>query len=414
VTAADAGPLLDHLFRHEHGRLVAALARRLGPAHLALAEDAVAEALLRAARTWPFRGVPERPAAWLETVARRVAVDELRRRAPSESSAEHLASEAELPREATEDDLLRLMLLCCHPQLPLESRLALVLRTASGFSIAEIAAALVAEPEAVRKRLVRARETLRLTSLELAPGEVQARAEALRLAVYLLFNEGYAALSAESPLRAELTAEALRLVRLLGQDGELGGPRSDALRALLCLLAARLPARLDGRGELLALSEQDRSKFDSALVAEGFHSLDRSSRGPELSRYHVEAAIAATHTAAERYEDTDWPTILAHYDQLLRLHPSALVALNRTVALAHVRGADRALLELEALAAEPELRRYPLLATTRAQLTWWAGRSDEAVLEFERAIALEPSPARRRFLERRLRTCRAGGRPVDF
>lgn len=414
--AATTGPLVERLFRREYARLVARLARRLGAGRLELAEDAAQEALLRALRTWPFEGVPDRPAAWLAAVAERAAVDALR--AVGRETELARAEDAPAPggpvaaEEDRDADVLRLMLLCCHPRLPVESRLALVLKDVCGFGLGEVAAGLLARPEAVKRRLSRAHAILRGVDLDAAePGDRAARLDSLLLALYLLFNEGYAASGDGEPVRVELVAEALRLARRVAADPACAGPRAEALTALFCLQAARLPARLDGEGVPLSLAEQDRARWDRALLAEGFARLERSLAGPEETRYHLEAAIAACHAGAPTYGATDWERVLGLYDRLLAAHPSPVVRLNRCVPLAQVRGAATALGELERIDPTDA---PPQLAATRAQLLWLAGRTAEAAPAFEAARAAERSPGRRRFLDRRLAACRAGTAPLDW
>ncbi len=413
------GPLVERLFRREYAQIVAQLARRLGAGRLELAEDAAQEALLRALRTWPFEGLPDNPAAWLAAVARRAAVDQLRgaeRESDLEAAAEPWATDdSSAANEAERDaDVLRLMLLCCHPRLPVESRVALVLKDVCGFGLKEVAAGLLARPDAVKRRLGRAHATLREHELH-AEGEAPAaravRIDSLLLALYLLFNEGYAASGDEKHVRAELVDEALRLARLLAADAQLASPEVEALTALFCLQAARSPARLDDAGVPLSLAEQDRSLWDRRLLAEGFARLERSLAANRETRFHLEAAIAACHASAAAWRDTDWARCLEFYDRLAALHDSPIVRLNRCVPLAQVRGASAALAELECVDPEAHL---PQTLATRAQLLWLAGRPREATPAFEAALAAESSTGRRRFLDRRLAACRAGRPPQDW
>jgi len=384
----------------------------LGAARLELAEEAAQEALHRALRTWPFDGVPERPAAWLARVAQRAAVDQLRREARTVELEAALAVEAE--PEGGGDDVLSLMLACCHPSLPPESRIALVLKTACGFGVEEIATGLLARPDSVKRRLSRARDTLRERDLEVEPDDAaarRARHTELLLALYLLFNEGYSTSREAEPVRVELVREALRLVRLVLAQPELATPEAHALLALFCFQAARLQARFDGEGTPLSLAEQDRSLWDGPLLAEGFAHLDRALDGERETRFHIEAAIAACHAAAPTWSATDCERLLAFYDALLELHPSPVVALNRCVVVAQVHGARAALGALDELASDARL---PLRTTTRAQLLWLAGLHGEAVEHFEAALEDETSGPRRRFLRRRLELCRAGAAPIDW
>lgn len=409
-----AEPLVEQLFRREYAQIVAGLTRRLGPARLELAEDVAQEALVRALRTWSFEGIPERPGAWLAAVAWRLAVDHLRRDRGEATVDESAVSAEERSEHSDDEDLLRLMLLCCHPRLPLESRLALVLKTACGFGNVEIAAGLLAAPDAIKRRLSRAHAALREESVELDPSDAverRARLDALLLALYLLFTEGYAAAREPDHVRSAVVDEALRMARLVAGDPVLGDPRAQALAALFCLQAARSPARVDSHGVPLSLAEQDRAGWDPRLLAEGFARLERAAQGQRESRFHLEAAIAATHAAAPTWTATDWPSVLALYDRLLERHPSPVVALNRCVALAQVEGAAAGLAALEAIDPDLEL---PLRSVTAAQLHWLAGDLAEAQHNFERALATESSPPRRKFLERRLAACRSGAPPLDW
>ncbi|QDU65768.1 RNA polymerase sigma factor [Engelhardtia mirabilis] len=410
---AATAPLVERLFRREYAQLVARTTRRLGAHRLSLAEDVAQEALVRALMVWPFEGIPRRPGAWLAMVAERAAIDHLRREGRQEGfdAIPEPASPAPVTNE--DEDLLRLMLLCCHPSLPIESRLALVLKTACGFGNDEIAAGLLTTSEAVKRRLSRAHAILRDGSVDLeCEGDERARRlDSLLLALYLLFNEGHSSAREEAHVRAELVDEALRLVRLVADDRRLAGPQVHALAALFCLQAARVEARLDEGGVPLSLAEQDRSRWDRALTAEGFVRLERSMSGERETRYHLEAAIAAAHAAAPSWGDTDWRHLLLLYDRLLRCHPSPVVALGRCVALAQVTGPRAGLAELDRIDASVEL---PLRTATRAQLLWLAGDLEAATDAFRRAIEEERSPSRRRFLERRWTACSSGGAPLDW
>lgn len=286
----------DHLFRREAGRMVATLTRIFGVHNLALAEDVMQDAFCRALEVWKFRGMPENPSAWLMTTAKNRAVDVLRR--------ERLFASKEI-----KDDQLRMTFSCCHPRLPEEAQVALVLHILCGFSVAEIASAFVSTHAAMEKRISRAKKVLAgsKTLFDIAESEdFAARLPAVHRALYLLFNEGYHGASPESAVRTELCQEAMHLAALLREHPLASTPAMNALSALMCLHAARLPGRLDASGELRSLFDQDRSRWDANLVAEGQSLLDLSASGPELTEYHVEAAIAWVHTTARRAEDTDW------------------------------------------------------------------------------------------------------------
>jgi RNA polymerase sigma-70 factor (ECF subfamily) len=298
-----------------------------------------------------------------------------------------------------------MMFLCCHPDVPLEGRVALTLRLVGGFGVSEIARAFLVEESAIFQRLVRAKRRLRdrASVLEIPGGAALAsRLDAVLEVLYLMFNEGHTASTGDELLRQDLCAEAIRLTSLLASHRSTDEPRVHALLALFLFQASRLDARTDARGDVVLLAEQDRSRWDRALIERGLSHLDRSAGGDVLTTYHLEAEIAACHATAARWQDTDWARIVAAYDALYRRHPSPLVALNRAVAVAELEGAEAGLNALDAVASEPSLARYHLLHSTRAELMRRMGRLDEARRELEAAVALAPTEPVRRFLARRL------------
>ena len=408
---------VDHLFRRESGRLVAILAGRLGAAHLHLAQDVVQDALLRAMQVWPFTGVPENPSAWLLATARNRALDVLRRNQAFARKAETLAPLVEdtaraalaAPPPQFEDEIadsqLRMMFVCCHPSLPAEAQVALVLKTLCGFGEREIAAAFLAREDAITKKLVRARQFLREAevSTELPPVEQLApRVDSVRHALYLLFSEGYKASHGDSLLRADLCAEAIRLGELLAAHPPGRRPETHALLALMHLHAARLPARVADDGALLVLAEQDRSRWDRAQIRRGLFHLEHSAAGERITRWHAEAGIAACHALAPNFAATNWPQILELYDVLLALGPSPIVALNRAIALARVHGPRAGLRELQALECDSALENYHLFHAARAEFLRDAGRGAESQAALQRALALATLPAERELITQRL------------
>ncbi len=405
--------LVDHLFRHSAGRMVAVLARRLGADRLDLAEEVVQEALMRALTTWPYRGVPANPAGWLFQVARHRALDRLRRDGVLRGKLETLGAEwSETSDLATsrgvDDDELAMTLMCCHPALPRPARVALTLKTVGGFSVEEIAAAFLARPATVAQRLVRAKRQIRAErlSLEIPAAEaLPARLDSMLDVLYLLFNEGYAAHGGDNLVRAELCGEAIRLARLVAGHPPTDRPPVHALLALVLLQSSRLPARADAAGDVLLLAEQDRSRWDHALIAEGLQHLGRAAAGETVSVFHVEAAIAACHAAAPDEASTDWPYVLRLYDDLLALKPSPVVALNRAIALAMVDGPAAGIRALEALKRHRPLARYHLLPAALAALWRRAGVPATAARYYRAALALPSSSPERRFLQRRLAEC---------
>lgn len=413
----DTGLLLDHLFRHQAGRITARLTRLLGPAHVALAEETVQDALVRALQTWPYQGVPENAAGWLFRVAHNIAIDAVRR--DNTFAAKTDAVVAELMRsvslasaeleidEQLRDDELRMIFMCCHPALSQDARVALSLKTVGGFSTREIARAFLAGETAIAQRLVRAKRQLRDERLTLdvpAGPALGERLDSVLEVIYFMFNEGYAAQSGEDLIRQDLCYEALRLGRLVA-SAVVATPRVHALVALMALQAARLAARVDEGGDLVLLDDQDRTRWDPRLIAMGFHHFDRSIAGDDVSEYHVQAAIAATHTRAPDSSSVDWPLILHLYDQLVSLNPSPVVALNRAVAIAKVHGPAAALAALAPLERDRLLRRYHLLLAVRGQLLLELGRVTQAAEAFRSALACDCSEPERRFLERKLQMC---------
>jgi RNA polymerase sigma-70 factor (ECF subfamily) len=303
-----------------------------------------------------------------------------------------------------------MMFSCCHPRLVEEAQVALMLHILCGFSVGEIASAFLSGEEAIRKRIMRAKKVLAGSKrlFELTDADFTARLSAVHRALYLLFNEGYHGSSAESAVRAELCQEAMRLVALLCEHPLAATPTTYALFALMCLHAARLPARIDAAGELTMLFDQDRSRWDSQLLAEGQRLLDLSASGAELTAYHVEAAIASVHAAVSRPEDTPWGTIVSLYDTLMTIRPSPVVALNRALAIAQRDGPERGLAEVRAIADRDRLADYPFYSAALGELELRRGRREAAREHFTAALALARNPMERRLLERRIAECGQG------
>ncbi len=397
--------------------MVATLARIFGLAHLSLAEDVVQEAFVKALRIWPLEGVPEHPSAWLLRVARNQALDLVRRQGSWQHKREELGRSlaAWAPPEVgegsfaqeLEDDQLRLIFACCHPRVPRDAQVALTLKTAGGFSVAEIARAFLAKPSTIAQRLVRAKRHLREAGVDLAlpaPADLQARRAAVLEVLYLLFNEGHSALEGEALVRRDLCFEALRIARLLAGHPKAGGPEVHAVVSLFAFQAARLETRADSAGDLMLLSEQDRGHWDRRLIHMGLRHLRRAASGDRVTSYHLEAEIAYCHALAPSYKATDWRAILRSYDALLELNPSPVITLNRAVALGQVEGAKVALEAVEELRDNKALRDYYPLHVTLGQLQRELGREEEARASFERALALSTSEPVRRFLARCLGT----------
>ncbi len=415
-----AAELDEHLFRHEAGRMVAALTRIFGVHNLALAEDVVQDAFCRALEVWKFRGVPENPAAWLMATAKHRAIDVLRRERTARTFAPELGRMIEsewtlapavhelFGPNAIQDDELRMMFSCCHPRLQEPAQIALILHILCGFSVREVASAFLSSNAAIEKRITRAKKVL-ATSKKLfelnGAADFAGRLSAVHRALYLLFNEGYHSASTESAVRTELCGEALRLVGILRRHPLASTPATLALGALMCLHAARLPARVDACGDLNSLFEQDRSRWDANLAAEGQRLLDLSATGSELTEYHVEAAIASVHVRALSAKDTDWGRIAALYDTLLAIRPSPVIALNRAIAIAQHQGPERGLEEIHAIAGLDRLADYPFYPATLGELELRSGRPDVASKHFHTARQLARNPMERRFVEKRIAAC---------
>ena len=418
--APHAVELDEHLFRHESGRMVAALTRIFGVHNLALAEDVVQDAFCRALEVWKFRGIPENPSAWLMATAKHRAIDVLRRERTARTFAPELGRLIEsewtlapavhelLGPAAIQDDELRMMFSCCHPRLAEPAQVALILHILCGFSTGEIAAAFLSSNAAIEKRITRAKKVLAGSKklFELTAADFAARLSAVHRALYLLFNEGYHGASAESAVRVELCGEALRLAGLLRRHPMASTPATLALGALMCLHAARLPGRVDAAGELHTLFEQGRSRWDIQLITEGQRLLDLSATGSELTEYHVEAAIAAVHARARSAEETDWGRIVSLYDMLMAIRPSPVVALNRAIAVAQHQGAECGLEAVRAIDGLDRLAAYPFYPATLGELELRRGQTDRARGHFCSALALARSPMERRFIERRINACR--------
>lgn len=413
--------LAEHFFRHESGRLVAALTRLFGVHRLELAEDVVQHAFCRALEVWRLRGIPDNPSGWLLATAKNRALDLLRRestargfapelsRAWTEESDLATAVEEALSTGSLRDEQLRMMFSCCAPRLPRTAQLVLVLNLLCGFGAGEISAALLTGRAAIEKRITRGKRALAASGelFDLRDEDFAPRLATVQRALYLLFNEGYHGASTTTAVRPELCDEAIRLTALLCEHPPSGGPTTQALLASMCLNAARLPARLSAEGELLPWAEQDRSAWDGRLVAEGLRRFELSGAGTVVSAYHLEAAIAVVHASAPSYERTDFDQIVALYDRLFALIPSPVVGLARAMAIAERDGPTRGLEELGTLPDPARLAASPFLEAARGELELRRGALAASAQHFEAASRRARSDVERRFLERRLALTRA-------
>jgi RNA polymerase sigma-70 factor (ECF subfamily) len=404
VNVTDVRQAITEAQHQEWARVVAALTRRFGD--LDIAEEAAAEAFAAAVERWADEGVPPNPGAWLTITANRKAIDRLRRehkRDGKEKEVQMSYENTPEPTFAIDDERLRLIFTCCHPALAMETRVALTLRMVGGLNVPEIARAFLVQEDAMGQRLTRAKAKIRAARIPYqvpSADELASRTSGVLAVLFLVFNEGYLATGPDTaPVRHELTAEAIRLTRLLRvllpQDGEVAG-----LLALMLLTEARRAVRVATTGELVSLAEQDREAWDATLVAEG-HQLvrERLASGLAPGRYQILAAISAVHTSAGHVRDTDWWQIVALYDQLVRLDSSPIVALNRAIAVAELDGPELGLSSVDRL--ETQLAGYHAYHATRADLLRRLGRSPESRAAYDKAIELAANTAELAYLIRR-------------
>jgi RNA polymerase sigma-70 factor, ECF subfamily len=405
---SEAYEAITRAHQQEWARVIAALTRRFGD--LGIAEDAAAEAFTTAVERWPVDGVPPNPGGWLATTANRKAIDRLRRESKRDEKQKEAQMLSDFPSEplgVIDDDRLRLIFTCCHPALAPDARVALTLRMVGGLTVPEIARAFLVQETTVGQRITRAKAKIKAARIPYrvpAADDLPARISGVLAVLFLVFNEGYLATGAETdPIRHDLTAEAIRLTRLvrglMPSHGEVAG-----LLALMLLTEARRAARVSATGELVTLENQDRGAWDDSLVAEG-HALVRerlavvAAGGPPPGRYQILAAINAVHTSVRDVRDTDWSQVVALYDQLVRVDPSPVVTLNRAVAVAELDGPEVALATIEHLA--DTLAGYHAYHAARADLLRRLGRSKESRAAYDRAIDLAGNTAETAYLARR-------------
>jgi len=414
--------IVDHVYRQESGRILAALIASLRD--FTLAEDALQDAMVAALQQWPASGVPRNPAAWLTTIARRKAIDRLRREGTlsqkqallqsleETATTDSLDSDRENGEDAPPipDERLKLFFTCCHPALPLEARVALTLRTLGGLSTAEIAAAFLTPLPTMAQRLVRAQRKIRDAGIPYRAPPLPLLAERMEgvLAVlYLIFNEGYTSTSGDALIRQDLCAEAIRLTRvlvaLIASEPELPEePETLGLLALMLLHASRRAARVDAAGDLVLLEDQDRTLWNWAEIVEGIETLDKALAMHHPGPYQIQAAISALHAEAPTPEETDWQQIALLYARLADMTPSPVVELNQAVAVAMAEGPDAGLEMLDRLRLGEALAHYYLYHAARADLLRRSGRTEEAAASYREALSLCQNRIERRFLQRRL------------
>jgi len=397
----DVRRTVDAVWRIESGRLIGSLARMLRD--VGRAEEVAQDTFVAALEQWPDRGIPENPAAWMMATARNKAIDLIRREVSREEKYAEVAVELDKATDR-DDDLLSLVFIACHPVLPQESRVALTLRMVGGLSTDQIARGFLVPSATIGQRIARAKRTLAEahTPFEApAAAELPERLSAVLEVIYLIFNEGYSASSGETWMRRDLAEEAMRLGRmltgLLPKEPEVRG-----LAALMELQASRFGARTGPDGVSVLLADQDRSRWDRTLMNHGLAALDVATRlGRPLGPYTIQAAIAACHTRASSYEDTDWEAIVSLYDALAQLAPSPVVELNRAVALLHADGPEAALEALERIRSDPRMARYHLFGAVRGDVLTHLGRHTEAADVLEAAAGVAPTQRERNLLMER-------------
>ncbi|MDQ3278968.1 MAG: sigma-70 family RNA polymerase sigma factor [Bacteroidota bacterium] len=409
---------IDHFFWHESGKMIAVLAKLLGLQNLQAAQDIAQDTLLQALHTWRFKGQPDNPRAWLYRVAKNKAVDYLRRektfRQVQSAHAHLLQSEYTLSPTVThffeEDEIhdsqLRMIFACCHPSIPVESQIALALKTLCGLNVAEIARAFLKDEETIAKRIYRAREKMKAENITLdlpSSGELPGRLDAVLHCLYLLFNEGYNSSHPEQLIREDLCEEAVRLTFLLTQNALTNRPRTNALLALCCFQASRLKARLDEGGNIILLKYQDRSKWYRPLIQKGFSFLEAATQ-KELSVYHLEAAIAYLHAVAPTFDETDWKAIYYLYQVLAEQHPTAFVYLNKAIAASYAVSKEEGLKQLEKISG---LEKYYLYHTAIGEIYLELQQPRTAQQHFQKALSLTRSAAEQQLLQEKINACMA-------
>lgn len=408
---------VDHLFRHESGKMVAVLSRLLGMQQLETAQDIVQDTLLQAMNTWSYNGLPDNPAAWLMKAAKNRAIDYLRRKKrfneltpkyayllQSEYTLTPTVNNFFLENEIA-DSQLRMMFACCHPVIPAESQIALTLKTLCGLSVQEIANAFLTHEETIAKRIYRAKEKIKTEKIELdvpSGKELTERIDAVLKTLYLLFNEGYNSSHPEQLIREELCMEAMRLCHLLTEQSLTNLPRVNALLSLLCFQASRLGARLDDKGNIILLKHQDRSNWYRPLIQKGFDYLDAAAEPFEESTYHLEAAIASLHAASPSFELTDWKMIHHLYGLLHKMQPTPVIAMNKAISAAYAVNKQKALEELQQIKG---LEQHYLYHASVGEMYLEMKEKAMAKTCFEKAIGLTSSQKEQQLLQQKISLC---------
>jgi RNA polymerase sigma factor (sigma-70 family) len=413
----DVSKLVDHLFRHESGKMIAVLSRLLGLHNLSTAEDIVQDTLLQAMSSWSYGKLPDQPAAWLHRVARNKAIDLLRRekrfRQISPEYAKLLQSEWTLTPTIQQlfldseirDSQLQMIFAACHPSIPVESRIAFTLKTLCGLNSAEIAKAFLCPEETITKRIYRAKEKIRSAAIELTipdGNDIAERLDVVLKTLYLLFNEGYNSSHPDLLIRTDLCEEAIRLCDMLAKHSLTNFPRTHALLSLFYFQSSRLSCRLDNNGAIILLKHQDRSRWDRSLIRKGFDQLEMAAEPFEVSPYHLEAGIASQHAAAPSFEKTDWKSIYHLYEILYRLQPGPFVALNKAIASAYAVSCKHALDELNLITG---MEKHHLYFATIGEIYFEMHQPQKAREHFQKALQLTSSAAEKKLLEDKIAGC---------
>jgi RNA polymerase sigma factor (sigma-70 family) len=417
MAASNINQLVDHLFRHESGKMVAVLSRLLGLQNIETAQDIVQDTLLQAMNSWSYNAIPDNPSAWLYRVARNKAIDHLRRenrfRDISNQYSYLLESEWTLTptvnqfflESEIQDSQLRMIFACCHPSIPSESQIAFTLKTLCGLSVPEIAKAFLTSEETIAKRIYRAKEKIRNEQIDLSVpqgNDLSPRLDAVLKCLYLLFNEGYNSSHTELLIRDDLCHEAMRLCYVLTEHRLTGFPRSKALLSLFCFQASRLESRLDNKGHIIILKHQERQKWNRPLIQKGFDYLDAAAMPFEVSTYHLEAAIASIHAASPSFERTDWKSIYHLYDMLYQLQPNPVVAMNKAIASAYAISKEKALDELQQIRG---LEKHHLYFASIGEIYFEMDQHALAKEYFEKALRLTSSQSEQQLLAQKIGLC---------
>lgn len=409
--------LVDHLFRHESGKMISVLSRLLGLQNIDVAQDIVQDTLLQAMSTWGFKSIPDNPSAWLYHIAKNKAIDFLRKKKrfheispqysyllDSEYTLSSTVNDLFLENEI-QDSQLRMMFACCHPAIAEESQIALTLKTLCGLSVNEIARAFLTTDDKIAKRIYRAKEKIKAEKIELDvphSNELSSRIDTVLKSLYLLFNEGYKSSHPDKLIREDLCEEAMRLCFLLSEQSLTSLPRTKALLALMCFQASRLDARLDDKNNIILLKHQNRSKWNRSLISKGFQLMEESTEPFEVTVYHFEAAIASQHAAAPSFEQTDWRSIYHLYEMLYQLQPNPVVAMNKAIASAYAINKQNALNELQKIKG---LEHHHLYYASIGEIYFELENKDEAKRFFQKALQLTSSGFEQQLLISKINNC---------